>query len=110
MAGPVKKYSVPAVVAEARLTKPAIVLDYGEGNEFRIDPPELWTDEVQDLFIAGKGRDAVKVLLGDQYESFLAVGGSNSHVNLVLEQHRNAMKGAVEDGTTLGESSASSDS
>lgn len=105
MAGPVKKYNVSAVVAEARLKKPAIILTglpRDSEAEFRVDPPELWPDEVQDLAAAGKATEVTKFLLGDQYEAFIDAGGSNAILNLVLTEHRGSM--------LLGESSASSDS
>ena len=91
MAGPVKKYSVPNVVAEARLKLPRIVMDFGEGREFSIDPPELWPDAVNDAASSGKATEVTKLLLGDRYVEFLEAGGSNSVLNLVLKEHSGGM-------------------
>lgn len=96
-----KRYSVPQVVAEARLKLPQIVFDFGDGVEFSIDPPELWPDAVNDAASSGQGTEVTRLLLGDQYEAFIEAGGSNSVLNLVLQQHT---------GKAVGESEASSDS
>lgn len=110
MAGPEKRYNVAEVIAEARLTKPAIILEGFPNDpsaEFRLDPPELWADQVTELAAAGKATELSRHLLGDQYEAFLAAGGGNSLVNLVLEKHS---KGTTPEKSALGEASASSDS
>lgn len=98
MPGPSKSYNVAEVVAEARLKCPEIILE-GFPNDpkaqFRLDPPELWDDEVNELAAEGKATDLSKKLLGDQYDAFIAAGGSNSIINLVLSKHN---------GVELGES------
>lgn len=105
MAGPEKRYNVADVVREARLTKPAIVLTGFPSDpeaEFRIDPPELWGDAINDAAAKGQATEVSKLLLGDQYDAFKRAGGSNSTINLVLAEHTQQ-----ED---LGKSSASTDS
>lgn len=104
MAGPEKSYNVADVVREARLTKPAIVFDFADKGKFRVDPPELWGDEVVEASSDGKGLEVMRLLLGgdEKVAEFKAAGGSLSVFNLVLAEHTREKD--------TGKSSASSDS
>lgn len=78
-----------------------IEIDAGDGNIFTIEPPELWPDEIFTAIDDGPVAMATALIGEDRYEAFLAVGGSASMVNDLVEKRH---------GDKLGGSSASSSS
>lgn len=82
----------------------AIEIEADDGSVFRVDPPLVWSDETLAL-----SQDRTKVvelatsLLGgpEEYERFLAAGGSAALLSGIL---------AEEHGADVGESAASSSS
>jgi hypothetical protein len=85
-------------IAEKRGDHPPIRVDLGSGQPLLIDPIELWPDEVVNLVTAERPVDAVRTLLGTDYERFTAAGGT---AVLLLEM---LQKGG---GLSVGESAAS---
>lgn len=63
------------------------------GQTFTIDPPEVWSDEVLILSTTDP-VGAARALMGEQYEPFVAAGGSASRVLAILQDAH---------GVTLGE-------
>lgn len=54
-----------------------IEIEADDGRVFKIDPPELWPDEVLELInVESPDVIAVARLLLDDYEAFKAAGGS----------------------------------
>lgn len=73
-----------------------------DGNTYRIDPPELWPDEASERAEAGDLVAAARAVMGaEQYEAWVAAGGTASLVMAII---------ADEHGVTVGESPASSSS
>lgn len=73
----------------------AIDVETDDGQVFRIPPPEVWPDEVNDIT---KGdRDAVRmaqVILGaDQYEKFCAAGGNAAMLHGIFAEVHGASPG-----------------
>jgi hypothetical protein len=105
MAGPKKSYNVRDVIREARLTLPSIEFDFGEGQVFTIDPPELWSDEISHLGADGKADEMIDALFDDApaFREACKVAGVGvlTTFNLVMKEHT---------GAEPGESSPSSNS
>lgn len=97
-----KTYNVETVVAEARAKHPPIKMACG-GKAFSFDPPQLWNDDAADPKVGP--RDTMIAVLGaEQYEKFVAAGGTYSALNLVIAAW------AADQGVDLGKSSASASS
>jgi hypothetical protein len=83
---------------ERKRAQGTVEIEADDGTVFKVDPPELWPDEVN---FARNNVAAAKIILGDQYEAFIAAGGTALLlVGIVGEVH----------GVTLGESLASAGS
>lgn len=73
-----------------------IVVELDDGEPIRIPPPLLWPEPMP------RGWEAQqKAILGEQYERWVAAGGSGKLLNAIIEEAQ---------GASTGESSASSDS
>lgn len=63
-------------IAEKRADHPPISVDLGKGDPLLIDPIELWPDDVIELIAGERPVEAVRKLLGADYERFTAAGGT----------------------------------
>lgn len=79
----------------------AVEIETEDGQVFRIDPPELWPDDIQENLQSGNNIAIARALIGERYDDFVASGGS---ANLLV-----GVLGSVH-GVSVGESSASSSS
>lgn len=71
-----KTFNIPSDIKEqARKKTPPLELHDDEGNVVgHIEPPLLWGDDIVDALNAGRVNDAVKIMLGDEYEAVKAAG------------------------------------
>lgn len=98
-----KRYKLSTVVAEAREKHPQIEIETDDGQVFKVDPPQFWSDEAADPKV-GPRETMISILGEDQYEKYKAAGGSYASLNLVIEAW------AQDQGADLGKSSASTGS
>lgn len=80
----------------------AIEIVGDDGAVYRIDPPELWPDDIATLSANNDSVGMVRALLGDQYDAFVTTGGGSANMVAAIIQDVH--------GVAAGESSASSDS
>lgn len=86
-------------------TGDAFEIEANNGEVFEVPAPGFWPDEVKAAIASGDDLTAAKKLLGERrYLEFRQAGGQASDVLLALKAF------AANQGTELGESSASSDS
>lgn len=79
----------------------AIEIEADDGKIFRVDPPELWDDDVAELQSAGDTVGLAHALIGDEYPDYIAAGGNAMLLmSIIAEVH----------GVDVGESKASSGS
>jgi hypothetical protein len=100
-----KKVNLAAYKAEKQ-AEHGIEIEGENGEVFRVDPPHLWPDEVLEQLDTAGGLSTgtvrvARALLGDQYDAFVAAGGSAALLSMIVEDQ---VRGA------LGESQASSPS
>lgn len=83
----------PTHIARVKLTdfkdkkkdEGAIEIETADGTVFRIDPPELWTDEVMRLAQDDDNLAVAALLIGlDSYDDFVAKGGSAALVMAII--------------------------
>lgn len=99
MARPTKKYSLQQTVAEAKLKTPLIEIELDNGDTVALEPSQFWPDEAFDLASKGKLNELALLLLGgEQYDRYIAGGGTASALQLIVGEHS---------GLTVGESPAS---
>lgn len=79
----------------------AIDIEGDDGTVFRIEPPELWPDEVHSIDASKDPVAFARALLGgeERYAAFVAAGGTAGVLAGILDERH---------GTGTGESSASS--
>ena len=73
-----KRYKLSAVVNEIRAEHPDIEIETDDGQVFVVPPAQLWSDE-QIKQIQNSGENALimaRALLGDEYDKFVAAGGT----------------------------------
>lgn len=78
----------------------AIEIEDDNGEIYHIDPPELWSDDITALNDADDNIGVARALIGgdDQYEKFVAAGGSAMLLlSIIGDTH----------GVSVGESKAS---
>lgn len=82
----------------------AIIIEADDGTEFRVEPPELWSDDILTMS-ADRARvvEMATAMLGgeEEYSRFVAAGGSAAVLSAIV---------ADEHGLDVGESAASSSS
>lgn len=82
-----------------------IEIETDDGSVFELPAPGFWDDDAKELFSKNRDVQGVKALLGVRdYLRFVQAGGRADDVALVLREF------ADEQGLTVGESSASTDS
>lgn len=103
MSKPKKTYKVSQVVSEAREKHPPIAMELDNGEVFEFDPPQFWNDDAADPHIGPKAT-MIAVLGEEQYQRYIAAGGTYSMINLVITAW------AEDQGVDVGKSSASASS
>ena len=72
----------------------AIDIETDDGKIFRVPPPEVWPDEVQEL---ARDNDIIgmsKTIMGeDEYAKFCAAGGNAALVNAIFAERHGAPAG-----------------
>jgi len=71
-----KSYDLSAAIAEVIEKHPPIVINIGEGDPIKVNPVQLWPDEVLELVTAEKPIEAMRMMLGDDYSRFKKAGGT----------------------------------
>jgi hypothetical protein len=84
---------------ERKREQGSIEIETDDGSVFRVDPPELWPD---DIASATNNEAAARLIMGgDPFDAFVAAGGSATLlVSIIAEAH----------GVSLGELLASAGS
>lgn len=64
-----------------------IIVELADGGEVTVPPAEMWPDAAFAALDKGKVADAVKLILGAEYEAFTKAGGNWRILNgIVAEQ------------------------
>jgi hypothetical protein len=98
-----KTFNTPSDIrAKALKNTPPLELHDDEGNVVgRIDAPLLWSDEIVDALDERRINDAIKLMLGDDYEAVKAAGWTIGMISAEFVAYH---------GVSLGESPASTSS
>lgn len=91
-----KRYKLADVIRDVEESRHKIVIEADNGEEFFLDPPELWDDDIYTESAGGPVEEAKSILGEDEYKRFRAAGGSAGLLQAILQDHLGA--------TPLGES------
>lgn len=78
-----KKFVLKTVVESIKAKHPAIEIE-ADGKTFSILPPQLWTDDI--IAVGDEPIAASKMLLGPQYDDWIAAGGSSAILMHVIAE------------------------
>lgn len=76
-------FDLAEVVAEAREEHPDIVIRTQDGKEYRVPPPQLWSDRAADPKV-GPAETAIEIMGAENFKAFCSSGGSATKLNLVV--------------------------
>lgn len=85
-----------------------IPVDMPDGKRYHIKPPELLPDDIFEKVAAGIEDDSVLEAMVDDFAGYLASGGTRILLGAIVQ--RTAEERSREQGASVGESEASSDS
>jgi hypothetical protein len=72
----------------------AIEIETDDGQVFRLPPPEVWPDEVEELYRKREIVSMCRAIMGDEpYDRYVAAGGSASLLNAIFAEYHGTSAG-----------------